>query len=202
MDVETLVGSADAAKKNLSVPLRFGLGAGLYFEYFRRPQESPSHFIVGFNRNLDTHLATRIAAFQNGDTRQVVRAALRENALWFNLDRAPTTALLGMEMLAEQLADFARIPNWRTCLNDMREEITATGSCYRRVYWLFLKEIQSLVETEKLCRELSEIADEWDALAAQFARARNDAFQLERASSLLRRLAFREEHFWGKVLDL
>ncbi len=184
------------------MPLRFGLGAGLYFEYLQRPNEFPSHFIISFNRDLDVTLPARIRTYQNGSARQTVRDALRENALLFNLDRAPTTALMGMEMLAEQLTDFERIPDWQTCLSDMREEITATGSCYRRLYLLFLQEIESLIETQSLCHELSEIADEWDALAAHFTVAMNDSSQLERASRLLRRLAFREEHFWGKVLEV
>lgn len=187
---------------DLTIPLRFGLGAGLYFEYFRRPTNSPSRFIIGFNRNLDAHLDTRIAQYQNGNARQAIHEALRENALLFNLDRAPTTALMGMEMLAEHLADFQTIPDWQMCLNDMREEITATGSCYRRVYLEFLREIQTRLDTTTLVIELSEIADEWDALAAQFTIAAYDAAQLERTSRMLRRIAFREEHFWGKVLDL
>lgn len=200
--LDTLVNSASVVGKDLSVPLRFGLGAGLYFEYFRRPRESPSRFVVGLNRHLDAQLAARIAEYQNGDARAAVRAALHENARLFNLDRAPTTALMGMEMLAEQLADFADIPDWQTCLRDMREEITTTGSCYRRTYGLFLQEVQSSVEIQELGCELADIADEWDALAAQFTRALHDWGELEQAGRLLRRLAFREEHFWGKVLDL
>ena len=199
IDLASLVSDTD---EKFSIPLRFGLGAGLYFEYFRRPNKSPSHFIIGFNRNLDANLAARIAQTQKGNARDAIHDALRENALLFNLDRAPTTALMGMEMLAEQLADFQTIPDWQTCLRDMRVEITATDSAYRRIYLSFLQEIQTLVNTTNLWTELSQIADEWDALAAQFTLAMNDSSQLERASRLLRRIAFREEHFWGKVLAL
>lgn len=187
---------------NLSLAMRFGLGAGLYFEYFRRPDQTPSHFIVSLNRNLDRNLAVRIEMYANGDPRAAVHDALQENALLFNLDRAPTTALMGMEMLAEQLADFARISNWRASIQEIGAEITTTGSCYRRIYMAFLREIQPLFDTVGVCEELSEIADEWDKLAQQLTMALDDPTQLERASQLLRRLAFREEHFWGNVLDL
>ncbi len=199
IDLESLVSDTD---EKFSIPLRFGLGAGLYFEYFRRPNDLPSHFIIGFNRHLNTNLTARSAQYQNGNARDAIRDALRENALLFNLDRAPTTALMGMEMLAEHLADFQMIPDWQTCLRDMHVEITATDSCYRRIYLSFLQEIQTLVDATNLITELSEIADEWDALASQITLARNDSAQLERASRLLRRIAFREEHFWGQVLDL
>lgn len=199
LDLQHLVGGTVTT---LSETLRFGLGAGLYFEYVRRPQQSPSHFIIGFNRHLDSKLATRIAQFQNGNAQAAVRDALRENALLFNLDRAPTTALLGMEMFAEHLAHFDTIPDWQLCLSDMRAEITATDSCYRGIYLRFLQEIQAHIDTTTLCLEFAEIVNEWDTLAVQFGASMNDASQLERASRLMRRLAFREEHFWGKVLDL
>lgn len=191
----------EAFTPTLSIPLCFGLGAGLYFEYIQRPNASPSRFIIGINRNLKAALESRASAFSS-DTERILRAALRENALLFNLDRAPTTALLGMEMLAEQLADFQKIPDWQICLREMRAEIAQTGSCYRRIYLMFLREIQPFGYTIELCSELSEIADEWDGFAAQLAETLNDAFQLERASRMLRKIAFREEHFWGKVMEL
>lgn len=186
----------------LSLPLRFGLGAGLYFEYFRRLHGSPSHFAIGFNRNLDKQLAERAECYKNGKARQVAREAIAENALLFNLDRAPTTALMGMEMFAEQLAEYDAIPDWRSCISDFRREIVETGSCYRRVYLQFLLEVQALVGTERLCAELTEIANEWNGLAEELKFALEDTSRLERASRLLRRLAFREEHFWGNALDL
>lgn len=191
-----------APDANLSVPLAFGLGAGLYFEYFTRAHETPSRFFIGFNRNCLERFNARRETFQHGAARQIVREALRENALQFNLDRAPTTALMGMEMLAEQLADFSTIPDWKICLREMRAEITGTDSCYRRTYLQFLHEVSTHLATQSLCAELDEIADEWDALAAQLTSALQDATQLESAARKLRRIAFREEHFWGKVLDL
>lgn len=158
--------------------------------------------MIGFNRNLDTVLAARLAHLQNRDAREAVLDALHENALLFNLDRAPTTALMGMEMLAEQLAEWDSIPDWRACLAAMRDDIVATNSFYRGTFLLFLKEIRAYVDTTELCAELTEIVADWDTLAAQFALAIHDLQQLENAGRQLRRLAFREEHFWGKVLDL
>lgn len=189
------------AEGDLSLPLQFGLGAGLYFEYFRRLNQSPSHFAIGFNRNLDRMLSERIKEYKHGNARKAVRDTLTENALLFNLDRSPTTGLMGMEMLAEELAGFETILDWQTCISDLEAEITATGSCYRRVYLGFLEEIQPLIETKTLVAELTEIAEEWDALAARFAQAVNDSTELDGASRSLRRIAFREEHFWGHVLD-
>ncbi|HZQ08388.1 MAG TPA: DUF4872 domain-containing protein [Anaerolineae bacterium] len=187
----------------LSPALALGLGAGVYFEYFRRPQPSPTHWISGIHRCLRDTLTARTIHYKQSP-QAALREALRENALWFNLDRAPTTALLGMEMLAEELAHYQAIADWRECLLGMSEEILANNALYRRMYVAFLNEAtQHLSPLQSLISELDEVADAWNSFAAhlqQTAQASNPP-ELEHASRLLRRLAFREEHFWGTVLD-
>lgn len=189
-------------KSELSLPLKFGLGAGLYFEYFQTPHGSPSRRISGINRNLATNLNARIARYQSADAAHVLRQALQENALLFNLDRAPTAALMGMEMLAEHLSDFATVSDWQAGILGLTNEIRSTNALYRETYLQFLQEIGSQLDTAELTTELSEIVQEWNAFAEQLADSLHDAAQLEHASRMLRRLAFREEHFWGNVLQV
>lgn len=184
---------------DLSLPLKFGLGAGLYFEYFQRPHKVPSRRMTGLNRNLAATLVARVGQYQPGNV-QILREALQENALLFNLDRTPTTALMGMEMLAEHMTDFVGLADWQSCVSEMRAEIIETGALYRRLYLQFMQEISPHIDLNAACIELSEIADEWEAFAAQLAETIEDAALLERAGRMLRRLAFREEHFWGNIL--
>lgn len=179
--------------------LALGLGAGLYFEYFRRHRISPTHFVAALHRDLEKNLAARYALFVR-DPRAACRDALRQNALWFNLDRAPTTALLGMEMLAEELPHYETIADWRSSLNNMAQTIRETDALYRFTYAEFLDEIAPQVPRAPfLAQQLREIAGEWSSFAEQLPSAVLP-MQLERASRLLRRIAFREEHFWGIVL--
>jgi hypothetical protein len=201
LDLGTLVSAAGDAARDLSSPMLFGLGAGLSFEYIARPHDSPSHFVIGFNRNIERKLASRVHRYQTGDRRQVVIEALGENARWFNLDRSPNAALMGMEMLAEHLTDFESVPDWRACLAGMSREIASTKSLYRRLYLRFLEEIAEQLDTALVRQTMSEIALEWDALGHHLAGAMTDASELERCASALRRLAFREEHFWGMILE-
>src|SRR5581483_4648288 len=143
----------------LSPALALGLGAGVYFEYFRRPQPSPTHWISGIHRCLRDTLTARTIHYKQSP-QAALREALRENALWFNLDRAPTTALLGMEMLAEELTQYEAIADWRECLHGMGEEILTTGALYRRTYVAFLNQAaQHLPVVQPLAREMDEVAD-------------------------------------------
>lgn len=189
-----------AQKHALSPALALGLGAGIYFEYFCRSQPSPTRFIAGTYREMEPTLVMRLNAYQ-ADPRKSVREALRENALRFNLDGAPTTALLGMEMLAEELPHFDEIVDGRACLGSMAETIVMNRALYRRTYAEFLNEIApEIFHAGTLASELVGIATEWETLAGLLLKAAGGS-ELERASSLVRRLAFREEHFWGTMLD-
>ncbi len=189
-------------RSGLSPALTLGFGAGLYFEYFRRPQPSPTHYIRGLRRDLfttDAPLSAPVAL-----TRERVAAALAENARWFNLDRAPTTALLGMEMLAEELPHYDAIADWVACLQGMASTIKASRSLYRRDYATFLNEsTPCLPAAAGLAQELAGVAGEWDKFAELSGRiaAERDATQLERLSRLVRRIAALEEHFWGNALS-
>lgn len=191
-----------AQKYALPLAQVVGLGAGLYFEYFRRPAASPTHFITGLDRSLENTLATRERALES-DYAETIHNALCENAYKFNLDRAPTIALMGMELLAEELPQFERIEDWRICVSGMAHTILETRALYRLTYVDFLKESAPyFAPAQSLADQLSDIADEWNSFAQRLLQTAHDSAQLERASRMLRRLAFREEHFWGKVLDL
>src|SRR5581483_3281863 len=188
---------------NLSPALALGLGAGLYFEYTRRPDATPTRHISGLNHMLPAALAERRASGLLSSA-AIQRRALVENARWFNLDRAPTTGLLGMEMLAEELAYFYSLPDAALCLEGMAAQIKAQNALARRIYADFLRASSGeLAEVQPLAQDLVGIAEEWDIFGEQLAAAAASVTEaaLERASRMLRRLALREEHFWGSVLD-
>jgi hypothetical protein len=195
--------AALARRYQLAPALALGLGAGLYFEYYRRAQPAPTRFITGLNRALESSLAARHAQYIHAP-RDAARAALRENALWFNLDRQPATALLGLEMLAEELVYYDTQSDWRVCLRAMAGAIDDHEALYRGVYILFLQEIARLLDIQPLIIELQEIAAEWTQFAAYLnaCAVSENVPDFEKAGRLARRLAFREEHFWGKALDL
>lgn len=191
-----------AQSHNLSAAMGLGLGAGVYFEYYRRPSPAPTRFITGLHRAAPTTLTQRAPQYAAAPE-QTVRAALRENALWFNLDRQPTAALLGMELWAEELAFYDALPDWRVSLQAMARTILDSDALYRRIYLEFLQTCAPFVPTSAAQTELSEIVNEWLQLANCLQDcAASAAPALETPSRLVRRLAFREEHFWGKVLDV
>lgn len=187
----------------VSPELALGLGAGLYFQYFRRPEPAPSHWIDGLNPNIVQGLAGQLENYAISPD-SAVRNALTANALWFNLDRAPTTGLLGMEMLAEELPHFNSIADWRICIQVMTETIDNTESLHRRTIVRFLNGVAvHFAPAQILAREMSSIADSWDTFSANLRDTPigNSASNLETFSRQIRRIAFREEHFWGVVLE-
>jgi hypothetical protein len=192
-----------AQSHRLSSAMTLGLSAGIYFEYYRRPQPSPTRFITGLQRSFPESLRQNFVKYEAAPE-ATLRTALRENAMWFIYDRQPTTALLGIEMLAEELVYYDTVADWRVCWQAMARQIFSTRALFRRDYGAFLQEISNLIHTQALASELNEIAEEWERFAAYLeanAAPRGDP-SFETASRLVRRIAFREEHFWGKVLDL
>lgn len=182
--------------------MALGLGAGVYFEYYRRPTPEPTRFITGLNRATEAVLVKRMEHYASAPE-AAVRAALHENALWFNLDRQPTTALLGMEMLAEELIYYDTVPDWRIAFHGMARVILETGALYRRTFVSFLNEVAHFVVGDDAVSELQEIAGEWTRFGTYLEECAGPTSvpSFEQASRMVRRLAFREEHFWGKVLD-
>lgn len=183
--------------------MALGLGAGVYFEYYRRPSPAPTRFITGLNRATAETLAQRMRQYATAP-QAALRAALHENALWFNLDRQPTTALLGMEMLAEELVYYDTFPDWRVSFQAMARAVLDSGALHRHTYVSFLQESSHFIAAQEFATELQEIADGWVQFGTYLdeCAASVSAPSFEQASRLVRRLAFREEHFWGKVLDL
>ncbi len=191
-----------AQKYGLAVSTALGLGSGLYFEYFHSPRLLPSRSISGLHRGLAQALKGRVLIYKS-DPENTLRHALRTSALWFNLDRAPTTGLMGMEMLAEELPRFGVIADYRECLAGMSQTILKTCGLYRQTFADFVRECAPyLPDAELSSSTLREISREWIEFAEQLARTTDDPVMLERAGRMLRRLAFREENFWGSVLEM
>jgi hypothetical protein len=199
--VSAVVDLNDLARRYAVSPsLVLGLGAGLYFEYIEQSHGTRARSISGMNSKVERVFCARRELY-NMDIRRAVNEALRQNALNFNLDHAPSQALLGMEMLAEALPGWERHPDWRECMWEIARCIASTEGLYRGIYVEFLSHHADLLSDARLAEELGGIALEWKELAMQLERAISDPSELETSGRLVRRLAFREENFWGHVLD-
>lgn len=198
LDLEELAG-----KNGLSVPLALGIGAGLGFEYRRNAHQSPSRIFIGLNRDFASRLRVRARAFLAGQSRAIVHKAVHENALYFSLDSSPIVGLMGMEMLAEDLPQWAELADWQSCARFAQNIITNNDALHRRSYLNFLREVEEFIPSATtLMEELDEIASEWETLGGSFgAISMNSVPQFSAAGSKLRRLASREEHFWGRLLE-
>jgi len=147
-----------------------------------------------------------------------VIAALRENALGMNLDRAPHHGITGMELLAEDFGNWGDAPDWKWCAKFACQLIDGRGSgggFFRKMYTEFLREItnpaQSMwaealyerLRAAQLAETMESIANEWSEFARrlQHIATKQDRAAFADASRAIRRLAMREENFWGKVLD-
>jgi hypothetical protein len=147
-----------------------------------------------------------------------VIAALRDNALAMDLDRAPHQGVMGMEMLAEDFENWADAPDWGLCakFGYQNVEVRGTGGgFFRKMYAQFLREVEdpakfAWVETmeerwraAQLAETMEQIAEEWSTFGRLLQRiaAEQDRAAFADASRAMRRLAMREENFWGKVLD-
>ncbi len=136
--------------------------------------------------------------------------ALRDNALGMNLDRAPYQGIMGMESVAEEFESWADLPDWEFCARMAYQNIEVRGTgggMFRKMYAQYLQEAEALIaplQGAKLAETMDEIAAEWSGLASilqRIAVERNAALYKE-ASRALRRLALREENFWGRVLNI
>ncbi len=136
--------------------------------------------------------------------------ALRDNALWMNLDRAPHQAIMGMETLAEDFENWGDAPDWASCAKFGYQNIEVRGTgggFFRRMYAQFLRELELIDErlrAASLAETMEGIADEWSEFARLLKRIaeEKDRAAFADASRAIRRLAMREENFWGKVLDV
>ena len=109
-----------------------------------------------------------------------------------------------LEMLAEELPHFDAVADWRICLDTMAETIQNTESLHRRTFVKFLNEVAShFAEAHALGEELNSIAEDWDTFSLHLRdTAKGDSPpNFETLSRQIRRIAFREEHFWGTVLE-
>ncbi len=139
-----------------------------------------------------------------------MRAALRTNALEMNLDRAPHRAIMGMEMLAEEFADWGDAPDWAWCARfgyQIIERRGTGGGFFRKMYADYMRQVERLdaeLRAANLSATMDEIAGEWTGLALQLKRVseEKDRALFRDAARMIRRIAFREENFWGRVMDL
>jgi len=204
LDLDAIVARLRTRGPDLSAALVFGLGAGIYFEYYRRA-DSPTRFFTGHNRRLEEQLDVHLTRFLAGDRRGAVVAALRANALAMNVDRSPVAGVMGMELFAEELENWAALPDWPSCVREAARTITNTGSLYRRRYARFLGAASGWLEPlKRFVIIMDELASEWDGLAVQLQATNvpNPEARFTRAGNLFQRLAAREEHFWGEIIEL
>jgi Butirosin biosynthesis protein H, N-terminal/Domain of unknown function (DUF4872) len=147
---------------------------------------------------------------RRASTMDAVTAALRDNALGMNLDRAPHRAIMGMETLAEDFENWGDAADWAVCAKFGYQNIEVRGTgggFFRRMYAQFLREVELIDEclrAARLAEAMEEIAGEWSEFARLLKRiaAEKDRAAFGEASRAIRRLAMREENFWGKVLDV
>jgi hypothetical protein len=131
-----------------------------------------------------------------------INAALCDNARAMVIDRAPHFGIMGMETLAEDFETWGDTPDWELCARWGYQNIAVRGTgggFFRALYAQFLRDANLL----ERAATMDEIAREWEAFAAllkQIADEKNRALFAD-ASRAMRRLAMREEIFWGRVLD-
>jgi len=140
---------------------------------------------------------------------EAIRVALHDNALGMNLDRAPHRAIMGMETLAEDFENWADAPDWEWCARfayQIIERRGTGGGAFRKLYAAYLRQAETLDETmrtARLAETMADLADAWSAFAALLKKiSEGDRAGFAEASRAIRRLALREENFWGRVMDL
>ena len=116
---------------------------------------------------------------------------------------------MGMELLAEDFENWGDAPDWKRCAKFGYQiiEVRGTGGgCFRKMYADFLRGAEALDErlrAAKLAETMDSIAQEWTEFARLLQRIaeEQDRAAFAEASRAIRRLAMREENFWGRVLD-
>ena len=181
----------------------FGLAAPLDFAYFANPNRVPSHWIVGTHGNIPGNLSNLLASAVSTD--ELVRRALEMNAEMMAFDRSPNAAILGMESLAEEIADWGALPYADQIAFGIRQAILVEpfgGALGRELYTEFLREAtKDLALAGELSEILEPICGEWSWLADLMGESLSLRERFERASTHIRRLASREEYFWGRMLE-
>lgn len=196
---------AIARSRNLEVSdaYLFGLAAPLDFAYFADPHRVPSHRIVGTHGNILGSLSSLLSGSRPMD--ELVRAALEMNAERMAFDRSPNAAILGMESLAEEIADWGSLPDADQIALGIRQAILAGpfgGALGRQLYSEFLREAtKDLLLPGELSEILEPICGEWVLLAELMDESLLLRERFKRASTHVRRLASREEYFWGRALE-
>jgi hypothetical protein len=112
-----------------------------------------------------------------------------------------------METLAEEFEDWAESADWVWCARftyQMIERRGTGGGFFRKIYAAYLREAEELIpalQSAHLAEAMAEIAGEWTELAGLLKRIseEQDARGFAEAARRMKRLAGREESFWGRV---
>lgn len=182
----------------------FGLAVPLGFYYHSNDHRSPSRWIAGTRLDMAASLKRHTDAAPDLDCATLVRTALRENALAMDLDRTHWEAIMGMELLAEDFEAWAARPDAAACARAAAEAIDAPpgGALWRGLYTRFARECAAwFAPAAEMAGMLDSVCDDWRALSATLRGESPPGERFPAAGRQIRRLAMREEYFWGRVLD-
>lgn len=183
-----------AASHAVDAELAFGLGEGLNLFYSRRAHERPPHLLRVVPPTFEQRLAERLAQPEP----EAIAAALAGNGYGVMVCTGDWHGLDAIEKWGEELSRWPLLEGWEQSVATTAALIAASDGLYRRSYALFLdramRHFDGLAAPRAL---LDEIADEWLDVAARLQRGDD----LERLSSRVLRMAFRESRFWGLILD-
>ncbi len=204
VDMPTLRAIASAHRLHLSDAEIFGLASPLGFFYFANPQRTPSRWIIGTRENLGANLK---ALFDQSLPRgELIRAALLDNSLAFNFDRAPHEAILGMEFLAEELEAWGELPGANKIAQALHYAMVTEpplGAFWRGLYLQFLrKAVAQFPPGLNLLGPLETICTGWTHFADLLSDSHSPREQFAKAALQIRKLASCEEYFWGSVMDV
>ncbi len=104
--------------------------------------------------------------WDGADRGQIIRDVLRANALAMDLDRSNYTAIMGMELLAEDFENWESASDGPACAEHGAREIEENESLHRGRYLRFLQEASAFdPATLSIVPVLAEVVAEWDILA-------------------------------------
>ena len=182
----------------------FGLAAPLDFIFFANPSQIPSRWFLGTHESIAANLTARLTPANALD--ESVREALLANAQTMAFDHAPNEAILGMEFLAEEIGGWSELSDAEPIAVGIRRTILTEprgGALGRGLYLEFLRDSEkNYAPAGELAQILEPICSEWMRLADLMIESYPVTDKFARASLQVRRIASREEFFWGRVLEL
>lgn len=182
----------------------FGLAAPLDFIFFANPSQIPSRWFLGTHESIPANLTARLTPANALD--ESVREALLANAQTMAFDHAPNEAILGMEFLAEEIGGWGELSDAEPIAAGIRRTILTEprgGALGRGLYLEFLRDSEkNYAPAGELAHILEPVCGEWMRLADLMDSSYPVTDKFALASLQVRRIASREEFFWGRVLEL